>query len=109
MKYTDKDFTLPPAMCPECGKVADLASGFLVDDDDDLRSDDRPQPGSFTICAGCAAVLRFTENMRMRSATEEDFEGATIEFVSAIARVASIIKQHAVTSGKPLRDVSRPN
>lgn len=102
-------FRLPPCMCPECGTVADMAGALLDDTGIHEGGDIRPELGAFTVCASCAAILRFESGLRMRSVTEEDFEGAPIEFVEAMARIVGLVKRMHKERGTELKNGSRPN
>jgi hypothetical protein len=51
MRLSDKNYRVPQAVCPWCGKKSDAASG--------VDTDDAPKVGSFTICIDCASVSTF--------------------------------------------------
>jgi hypothetical protein len=48
---------LPGLRCPRCGKLCDDYTSIA-------GPDVKPKPGNIIICAYCAAVLRFTADMR---------------------------------------------
>ena len=50
----------PDALCPHCGYELDAASPTS-------HPDTAPSPGDFSVCACCAAVLRFGEDLRPRA------------------------------------------
>ena len=50
--YTGRTKTL---FCPSCFTVLDAVSN--------MTGQEAPQPGDFSACVGCAAVLRFTDKM----------------------------------------------
>jgi hypothetical protein len=45
--------------CPKCGKGADGATGF-----NDEEFPKEPQPGDFSVCLFCGALLRYDEKLR---------------------------------------------
>lgn len=63
---TDVKYTIiTPSMCPNCGYYFDCATHAV-------HGDRVPKPDDFTICVGCASVLRFNKNMTVRDATIDD-------------------------------------
>jgi hypothetical protein len=65
-----------PCLCPQCGAANDRVT--------DLFGDAAPSPGDFTICADCAAILRFSDDMTTRTATARDLNGLSEEFLTQI-------------------------
>jgi hypothetical protein len=64
---------LNPAWCPSCFTVLDAATCMTADDA-------KPQPGDYTVCIGCAQVLRFTPQM--------DLEMSSLEAIPTHSRMA---------------------
>ena len=59
-------FRVPPAECPGCGKVLEVA--FCLEDEEV-----RPQLGSLTVCGFCIALLRFEDGGRLASVSFDEF------------------------------------
>lgn len=57
--------------CPKCFQMLDAITALL----DEVK----PVPGDFTVCIGCASVLRFTETM--------DFELSSLEAIPTRSRM----------------------
>jgi hypothetical protein len=57
---------LPPQMCLSCGRLVDAAS--------DVEGKSVPKPGDVTICIGCAHVMVFTEDLKLREPTAQEAE-----------------------------------
>jgi hypothetical protein len=47
-----RDFRIRESFCPWCGRSLDAAMNIVLDDSP-------PSPGDFTLCIGCASVLKF--------------------------------------------------
>jgi hypothetical protein len=76
------------SICLQCLKVLDAATG--------VDHDDVPKVGDITICAYCATVGKFDENMSLREISVEELEeiNQTNPLVyDEIARVVVLIKQ----------------
>jgi hypothetical protein len=67
MKTSD----VPESTCPVCGTVAVEATH--------LSKDVVPEPGDFTVCCGCSAILRFGPDMQRRLATVEEIKAQPME------------------------------
>lgn len=81
---TLKDFRMPEAVCPECNEKLDAAT-------ETIRKGRKPGPGDFSVCAYCAAVLRFDESLRLRTTTiAERSEQACPEIEHAVQTVLLI-------------------
>lgn len=66
-----KSNPLPSSRCPNCRSVSDCASPMFS------KQVHRPRPGDFSLCAHCATLLVFDENLKLREPTEK--ETASIE------------------------------
>lgn len=53
---------IPPSPCPSCDVVQTAATGAGVDA--------VPSVGDPTVCFGCAAILQFDENLRLKVCTD---------------------------------------
>lgn len=71
--------------CPSCDA--------LLDDSRSLKDRmHKPTPDSFSICAYCAAVLRFNEDLSLRTTTSADLDELDPETRSLVERAAARIK-----------------
>lgn len=55
------DFRVPDCPCPGCGEFLGGAMG-----------PQQPKPGDYSVCAHCALILRFKEDLTLRAATDEE-------------------------------------
>jgi len=64
-KPTGKTLTtrVAPRFCPKCFYLLDAATSLL--------GEVQPMPGDFTVCIGCACVLRFTPTMHLELSSLE--------------------------------------
>jgi hypothetical protein len=81
------DETIPehdvtPNRCPNCEHILEEATG--------ITTQDAPKPNDVTLCIYCAAVLVFTEDMRVRLPTEE--ESNELASNSELMRMQKIVK-----------------
>jgi hypothetical protein len=72
--------------CPSCGKKIDAATH--------LEEHVRPKPGDFTVCFGCAVLLRFDQNLRPGPLDEKDLAALdnSPELCREIARLQMLIR-----------------
>ncbi len=47
---------VPASLCPVCGYMLDSVESIT-------NPDDKPDPGDFTVCMGCARVLQFDDRL----------------------------------------------
>jgi len=66
----------PDSPCPFCQKRLDRT--FVINDTG------VQEPGAWTVCSHCGAVLRFTSGMTLRMATAEEMRGLGRERMSAL-------------------------
>lgn len=74
---------VPESACPECGKelsAATFPSGKTA-----------PSPGDFSVCAYCAAVLRFDDTLHLHATTLAERQAAP-ERIVEIVRAVSMTK-----------------
>lgn len=64
MSTTDIGHDTMPNRCPTCEHVLEAATG--------ITTDDAPKPGDVTLCIYCAAILVFTDDLRVRLPKEEE-------------------------------------
>lgn len=80
--------TLPASSCPECGKNLDVTEGT-----------GKPKPGDFTLCAYCASVNTFDEDLKIRALTDEEVEEvaqhAGVQFIRYAIQKAAQRKEGA--------------
>jgi hypothetical protein len=57
VKLFENEFRMPKSRCPYCDKRLDAATGPGVG---------RPRPNDWTICLGCAQLLRFNYDLTVR-------------------------------------------
>jgi hypothetical protein len=88
-RATGKTLTtqLEARRCPQCFCALDACTS--------LTAAVQPQPGDYTICIGCASVLRFTETM--------DFELSSLEAIPTHSRMGFAQAVQAV------KKVSKPS
>lgn len=55
----------PKTVCPFCGEVLDMATGF---------GSKSPKPGDISVCVQCHSWLRFTEDLTLRPFEEADLK-----------------------------------
>jgi len=60
-----KSHPTPLTTCPQCHHKIDRAAA-------QDRSGAKPTPGDFSVCINCAGVNVFTDDMRLRVATDGD-------------------------------------
>jgi hypothetical protein len=58
------DIQVPESVCPFCF--------ILLDTVNNTDGGTAPDPGDFTVCLGCASVMRFDENLQLVAAKFED-------------------------------------
>jgi hypothetical protein len=63
-------YRTPSAACPVCGYLMDACTAL---DNEKPRS---PKPNDISICLECAAVLAFTDDLKFREATPDDYKGS---------------------------------
>ena len=73
---------MPPQACTRCGKMLDANDG---------EEGHVPKPGAFTVCAMCAALHRFSDEMRIVAVTPEEFAALPTEFQDEIASIQAMI------------------
>lgn len=96
MKITKLRTTeMPSCFCPVCFKLLDAVTAF---------DDTSPDPGNYTVCFGCASVLRFSENMvLMPSSLLEIPEHSRLQFAQLVQTVKLMIERDAQPKeNKPL-------
>lgn len=57
-----------PPHCPVCGKVLDVHVPTIP-----VAVDRAPEPGDVCLCAGCRAVLTWTDRATLRALTTDEF------------------------------------
>lgn len=55
------DHLVPTSYCPECGIKLNIATHHA--------HQHLPEPGDFTVCISCMAVLRYADGLQLRAAT----------------------------------------
>lgn len=70
-------FHLPTQLCPACGEALDAATN--------VTGTLQPEPGDVTVCIGCAAVLRFSADLKLKTiaidSLPQDNRGAVLRRV----------------------------
>jgi hypothetical protein len=77
---TDDSHAVPASACPICGYVMDAATAA----DDSGRA---PSAGDFSFCIGCAAALRFDDDLRLVPIVPDDLKPLTLAELSELQRV----------------------
>lgn len=85
---------LPDVTCPTCKHTADAQSG--VGDPNAV-----PQPGDWTICARCISLARFTDDLKLRSVTQEEIDQAEPGLRLMLCRAAGAITKIHKEKGIP--------
>lgn len=70
---------LAPRFCPVCFKVLDAATN--------LTSDDPPEPGDFTVCIDCRAVLRWGADMNLELSSLEEIPAHSRMVFAKVLRI----------------------
>lgn len=60
------DHEVPTTACLNCGKLLDAAMN--------ANTNERPDPGSLSICLYCGAVTIFGDDLRLRPLTQGEFD-----------------------------------
>jgi len=60
------DFVTPLSSCPRCGELMSAAEALPG------NSEGPPEPGCFTICGACAALLVFGQGLIVRQPTKDE-------------------------------------
>lgn len=76
-----------PSNCPTCGTRLEAAT-FVGDDN---RA---PEPGDVTICIGCTAILRFTEDLSLRILPADELVALPAGARRAIFTVQRAVKRY---------------
>lgn len=66
--------------CPHCNELLDRATSTF--------QEGQPDPGDFSICAYCNAILRYTEDMQLRIPSEDEFDSVPEELQQQILLIA---------------------
>lgn len=74
-----KSSEIPHSPCPECGHVIEYATG-----------DGKPRPIDWCVCLECTAILRFTDDLGLRSTTLLERSNAPEELTRVVSRVAQM-------------------
>ena len=73
--------------CPKCGLLCDAVS-----DPEDLEGlDSKPQQGDISICFGCAAILEFDKNLKLKVCSEDKINNLDTETLVQIVKIRSYI------------------
>ncbi len=84
--YLGPGYTMPVAVCPNCGYRPDRASM--------LDGHRRPRPGNFCICIKCGEVNIFAEDLSMRRPTAgETFKLVASDLWPTIQATQQFIKE----------------
>ena len=79
MTHNYPQFMHRRSCCPECG--------YALDRSTNTTDHDPPGPGDWSICINCAAALRFTETLGLRTTTIAERNAAGPDLVKTIAAV----------------------
>ena len=74
----------PPPACPECESVLDAAT---INEDGAV-----PSPGDWSVCFECGAILRFTDDLRMRLAEDTDLASTDDETREHLTRAQAYVR-----------------
>lgn len=74
----------PTDLCPSCGARFDRATG--------IDHPSAPEPGDFTVCISCGALLRFDAALRTEPATAEDWAALEPEQATMIRRAQALLR-----------------
>ncbi len=73
--------------CPKCGLLCDAVS----DPEDPEGLDSKPQQGDISICFGCAAILEFDKNLKLKVCSEDKINKLDTETLVQIVKIRSYI------------------
>jgi hypothetical protein len=91
--------TMPSCVCLACGKILNAASM--------VNGNDRPSPGSITICAfGCGHIMAFADDLSMRELTDKEIIGIAGD--PRIVQLQNILGKVRTTAAKEQRQ-NRPS
>lgn len=71
---------LPPFPCPHCGTVHDAAS-------DARQKAPPPKPGDLTLCIACAGVAQFTNDMKLRVMSQDEWDAYCAEHPQVLVEI----------------------
>ena len=74
-----RDVEPAPSTCPACGATLDAVTNMV--------GERKPQPGDWSVCSYCAAVLRFQDERTVRELEEGE------EIPAEVLAVAEFIKK----------------
>jgi hypothetical protein len=96
MKITGTRTTrIPETFCPLCFA---LLSGTTA-----MTNDKEPEPGDFTVCLYCAAVLIFGPRMELEKSSLMDIpEHSRLPFAQTVQTVKKIIEDEKAKQKRPL-------
>lgn len=80
------DHVVPESRCPRCGAPHDRAMN--------VTGESGPEPGDYTVCFRCAALLRYGAGLSLRSCTRREWKEAPEEIRLAAMRAALTILEH---------------
>jgi len=86
--------TLPAVTC-KCGKKLDAATTAA-------RRDRKVKPGDLSVCVYCGNVSIFTDDMRLRDITTEEFQALDVPTALQILQI-----QGCIETRKKLKALSR--
>ena len=75
----------PDARCPYCNKVLNAATHL---------DDGVPSPNDFSICVGCANMLRYDDELRLRKFSKAEWDALTADEQSEIRAIRALVQAH---------------
>lgn len=74
---------VPECTCPCCGYKLSAATP--------VEGTHNPRPGDVSVCLNCGHMLQFTDNLSVKSVTEDEFITFPLETQSVLTRVMRLI------------------
>lgn len=90
MAVSDDRYRIPKTTCPSCGITAEHSESAYGDDA-------VPAPGQINVCAGCATVLRFRDDMSLEAVSSQWIADLSIRSPEDFIRlmdVCTTVKRH---------------
>lgn len=81
----DNHGIVKPCLCPHCGYMIDCATGAS-------SPDIKPRGGDFSMCLKCGGLLRYNDDLTVRSMVDEDWAELSVNQIALINKMRSIQK-----------------
>jgi hypothetical protein len=79
------DYAVTPFLCPYCGHFCDAAT-------EAVEGEGAPGEGDYTVCIGCAGLLRFGPIMSLHKVSDEEAQGMSPEVQHTISKMQMAVR-----------------